>query len=385
MSAALAFVLVVWPARTLGQGRGAERPRRLAPFLSEFLAGNSAATVSKEVAFPTAVGRAAGYLARPDTPERLPAVLLIPGAGSLGDWMKENARDLAGIGYVVLAVDRSRQGPASTDLDDEQALAELSAAVRWLRRRPDVLPDRVGVAGWSRGGGQALALAASMSLQACVVCDGPLTDDLALLAGLRRTPVLGLFGGNGRTAREEVPAFQKTLSGAVAPPRVRIYEGAGDGFMGPPGREGYARGPADRDYVEMYEFLGKYVEDAALATAAPVPAEKEVASIADLMRAVNSPAGVRGVLIRDLEKQPATAAAWDRVHANAALVAEASSLLGRRTPPKGSHGDWQGQARAYTAAAEELVAAADRHDYAGARRGLEGLAARCAACHRAHR
>jgi dienelactone hydrolase len=341
--------------------------------------------VTRDIAFPTAVGRAAGYLARPDTAERLPAVLLIPGEGGLDDWMRENARDLSSIGYVVLAVERSRRGAVPADLADEQTLAELSAAVRWLRRRPDVLPDRVGVVGWSRGGGEALAVAASMSLEACAVCDGPLAGEPALLNGLRRTPVLVLLGGEGRTAREALPAFRKALAGAVVPPRVRMYEGAGDGFMGPPGREGYARHQADRAYVELYEFLGKYVEDAALAAGVPSPAEKEIASIADLMRAVNSPGGVRGVLIRDLEKEPATPAAWDRVRANAALVAEAGNLLGRRTPPKGSHSDWQEQARAFTAAAERLATAADRRDYAGARRGLADLAARCAVCHREHR
>jgi len=39
----------------------------------------------------------------------------------------------------------------------------------------------------------------------------------------------------------------------------------------------------------------------------------------------------------------------------------------------------------HSGVAESIVAAADRHDYAAARRGLQQLAAQCAACHNEHR
>jgi dienelactone hydrolase len=331
------------------------------------------------VTIDSAAGRVPGYLVRPDTAERLPAVLLVPGDEGLSDWVKQSARDLSDVGYVTLALELPRD---RAQAGDEPTLARLGAAVRWLRRRPDVLPERVGVVGWGTGAGQALALAANSPLQACVVCDGAVSADRAALAGLGRTQVLGLFAGRD----EAVPAFRTALVEARLPHKLEVYEAAGAGFFGPPGQPGYARDVADRAWVQVYEFLGKYVEDAPLTPPAlTAGGPKAVATIADLMRSVNEPAGVRGSLLRDLEQEPGTAQQWERVRANAALVAEAGRLLQERTPPRGSPEHWSAEAAAYTAAAEQVVGAADRHDYAAARRGLEALGTRCASCHSRHR
>jgi dienelactone hydrolase len=140
-------------------------------------------------------------------------------------------------------------------LADEQTLAELSAAVRWLRRRPDVPPERLGVVGWSRGGEQALTLAAATPLQACVACDAVVPDDPGLPLGLRATPVLLVLAGNEANARRALPAFHKALAGAPVPPKVRVYDGVGVGFMGPEDRRGEAPA-AHQAWVEVYEFLG---------------------------------------------------------------------------------------------------------------------------------
>jgi carboxymethylenebutenolidase len=374
-----------------GAGKGTPLPL----FLDVFRQDRRPAIVTQGVTIDSAVGPVRGSLARPDTRERLPAVLLLPPEAGLTDWMKENARDLASIGYVVLALERSpgrttQARGAWPALADEPTLAEQSAALRWLRRRPDVWPDRLGVVGWSLGGGQALALAAAAPVQACVVCDGPVSDEPALLAGLRGTPVLGVFAGKAGAAKA-LPAFRRALTRAGIPHKVAVFRGAEPGFMCPANAAVYAREAAEQAYVEVYEFLGKYVEDAPQnsPTARPAagghPAEKEFASIADLMRAVNEPTGVRGTLDEALAHTPGKRQDWERVRANAAVIAEAGNLLRVRTPPKGFRDHWLQQVEAYTAAAEGIVEAADRRDYAGARRGLQELSARCAVCHRQHR
>jgi dienelactone hydrolase len=380
----------VTPASPAQAPKAPDKGGGLPPFLDLFRDRKEPPVGTRAVRIDSAVGRVRAYLARPETPARLPAVLLLSPEGRLTDWMKANARDLASVGYVVLVPDRGRSAASRQSLADETTLAELSAAVRWLRRRPDVWPGRVGVVGWSRGGGQALALAAATPLQACVVCDGPLSDEPALLAGLRGTPVLGVFAGKGESARA-VPAFAKALDRAGVPHRMVVFPGVGPGFMDPSDRRAYAEEQAERAHVEIYEFLGKYVEDAPQNTplaapgAGPVQPARTFAAIADIMRAVNEPTGVRGTLMQALAARPANRQEWDRVRANAALVAEAGNLLRVRTPPRGSHAHWLGQVEAYTAAAASIVEAADRQDYDGARRGLRELSARCAACHRLHR
>jgi dienelactone hydrolase len=313
--------------------------------------------------------------------------------------MKQSARELAGVGYVVLALAGKGKRPEPSAepstgfpaLADEPALAELSAAVRWLRRRPDVFPDRLGVAGWSSGGEQALALAASTPLQACVVCDSPVSDDAALIAGLRWTPVLGLFPGQNKKLLEALPAFRKSLKDARIIHKLREFAKVEAGFMGPPGQKEYALEAAEEAWVEVYEFLGKYVEDApengplAQAGARARGERKNVATVGDLMRSINGPDGVRGVLIEALRQKPADARQWNRVRGCAALIAEAGSLLQAHTPRKGGLSHWHDCSRRFRIAAEEVVTAADRQDYAAAQKGLKDLGACCATCHERHR
>ncbi len=279
----------------------------LSPFLKLFKGEKGPPVVGKDITFGSAVGSGSGYLARPDTRERLPAVLLIPGQEGLTDWLKESARDLASVGYVALAVAPQRGGTRPSDPADEQALAELWAALRWLRRRPDVQPERVGIVGWSRSGGLALALAAASPVQACVICDAPVPDDPALLAQLRKTALLGLFAGRGPAVEKPLPRFRKALTEAGIPHKLHVYDSAGAGFMGPPNLKGYDVATADRAWIEVYEFLGKYVEDAPLGNSSAPPAEASpgVATIADLMRAVNGPTRVRDALIQELQEKPA--------------------------------------------------------------------------------
>ena len=215
--------------------------RELPPFLESFHAVKQPRIATRTVTFPSAVGQVGGFLARPETDERLPALLLLPGQEGISGWMRQNGREFASIGYVSLVVDSEKGGANREDgvLAEERALAKLSAAVRWLRRRPDVLPEAIGVAGWAQAGPRALALAGSMPVQACVICDGPISKDVALLAGLRGTPVLAIFAGKDGHI-EAVPVFRKVLETARVPHKICVYEGVSSGFMEPRRTKAYA-------------------------------------------------------------------------------------------------------------------------------------------------
>ena len=356
---------------------GATKPRALAPFLDDFRANTDPPLLTKEVRFPSAVGAVHGFWARPDVKERLPAVLIVYDAEPI-DWMNLNTRHLASIGYEVLTVNvqRRRLAAKAGMFTDEGTLAELSAAVRWLRSRAEVLPNRLGVVGWGWSGGQALALASAMAVQACVVCDAPLPSEPGLIAGLRETPVLGVYAEKGRVSRND-------LAAASFFARVHVVAGVAPGFLGPPGKKTYAHAAAEDAWVVIYHYLEKHVEDAR-PTVVAEPASA-VATIADIMRAVNEPAGLRGSLSKALEQEPANSKQWERIRANAALVAESGGWLQMRPPPKGPVGHWREQAQAFTAAAGAIVNAADQRDYPAARRGLVLLAGQCAACHTEHR
>jgi dienelactone hydrolase len=360
---------------------GKIEPRLLPLFLDDFRADTAPKLLVKAVRLPSAVGHVHGYWVRPDVQELLPAVLMVHNEEAWADWMKLNARNLASVGYevVMLNVQQRRRASAATD---EATLAELSAAVRWLRGRAEVLPNRCGVVGWGWSGTQAMALASAVSLQACVVCDPLLPIDAGTIIGLRETPLLAVFAGDNQAG---VPALRKSLAERQVPCKFHVAEGVRPGFMGSPGKNPYAHDAAEDAWHAIYQFLEKHVEDARPPVAAAAEDLKSVATIADIMRAVNEPSGLRGALSKALEQEPGSKKQWERIRANAALMAEAGAWLQKQAPPKGPAAHWQEEAQAFRAAAEALVSAADKRDYAAAQRGLTRLAGQCAACHAEHR
>jgi carboxymethylenebutenolidase len=378
--------MIAWTAISTGQPNG----KKLPPFLEAFQKNKQPPIVSRMVSFPSALGPVQGFMARPDTQEQLPAVLLIHDEAGLTEWMKQNSRELSGIGYVVLAVDLTREIPTGEAerkvfREDERALVKLSGALRWLRRQRDVLPERIGVVGWSWGAGQALALTASARVQACVLCYGPISDDPGILEGLRGTPVLYIAAGENAKHHKAWAPLRDAVDKQRIPGKFMVFGGS-VGFMGPPGIKAYVEADAEDAWVEVYEFLGKYVEDADLnPPRRPAEPSKSVATIADIMRAANSPIGLRGQLIRSLATEPADVRAWKQVRSEAALLAEAVGLLDRLKPPKGTLGHWQEQVHAFEKTAQSIMLAADQQDLAGARQALEKLGSRCAICHEKHR
>jgi dienelactone hydrolase len=370
-----------------------ERSRVLPLFLDDFRAPLEPPAISKQVRFPSMLGEVTGFWARQDVPVPLPAVLMVYDDESWTEWMKASTIHLASVGNEVLTIDLHRrrvaaaQSPgASSAFANEATLAELSAAVRWLRCRSGVLPNRTGVVGWGWSGGQALVLASATSLQACVVCDAPLPSEPGIVAGLRETPVLGVFAAEDFARRKEaVSAFRRLLADHRTLCNVHVAEDVRIGFMGPPTQKSYSSDAAEDAWFVIYNFLEKHVEDARTGDVSALSPVAPIATVADIMRAVNDPSGLRGALGTALEHEPGNVKEWRRIRADAALVAEAGGWLAAHPPAKGSAAHWNDQARAFTSAAEAIVEAADKRDYAAARRGLVRVAQQCSACHLEHR
>src|SRR5262245_51674308 len=94
-AAALLLALACGPGAPAQQPGKLSPPGGLPPFLDEFRARKEPAVVTREVTLPSAVGKVRGYLARQDTREALPAVLLIHDQAGLGEWVKQSAREMA--------------------------------------------------------------------------------------------------------------------------------------------------------------------------------------------------------------------------------------------------------------------------------------------------
>jgi alpha-beta hydrolase superfamily lysophospholipase len=119
----------------------------------------------------------AGSLYRPDCSGRHPAIALVLGSGArdrnYGGTGLALGRHFARNGVVCLAWDKPGVGKSTGDFNAQtfQDRAEESlAAVRFLRERPDVRPDEVGLWGHSQGG-MVAPLAASLSDQVAFVIE----------------------------------------------------------------------------------------------------------------------------------------------------------------------------------------------------------------------
>jgi dienelactone hydrolase len=294
------------------------------PFLDQFSRRETAPPAAEQTVQIDAGGRSiAAFLVTPAAPAgRLPAVLLVSGREGLTDSLKRFARETAGIGYVTLAVDYRGDQDANS-----------SPLLREVLGRSD---DLAAAAGW---------LAAE-----------PAVDPNRI----------GAIGWN--------MAFDAVTRLAEARKVTAVY----------PARIDSQVGMTEQMWVDIYEFFGHRVEDARAAVP-PAPADLPIARIVDIMRAIMSDQGVRGRLARALAARPPDDAAWERVRADAAMVAEGGNLLLAERPPKGSPAGWRQRATDFRAAARTLLRAVDDRDFAAAQQSFRELPRICAACHADYR
>ncbi len=99
-----------------------------------------------------------GYLARPDTLGRLPAVVVLHGCDGFHANMADWAARLRSWGYVALAIDSltPRHVDNGCTGGPNDSTTDAFAALRYLQAQRFVDPDRVALLGFSRGGGAAL-------------------------------------------------------------------------------------------------------------------------------------------------------------------------------------------------------------------------------------
>ncbi|MGY2049779.1 dienelactone hydrolase family protein [Methylobacterium sp. JK268] len=225
------------------------------------------------VTFPSADGRTTlvGYLFAPDAPagRRHPAVVMMHGragayssradgvynASTLSQRHRAWGELLAEHGFVALLVDgfgpRGYPGGFPRHSYDDRPEAVSEVAVRpldaagglaYLRARPDVAADRIGLMGWSNGGSATLATLAEGAVPAAR--DFRIGVALYPACGLR-----GLFATRAYRPVAPVRVFHGTADEEVSPERcarlvaagraaggdvaIRIYPGATHSFDDP--------------------------------------------------------------------------------------------------------------------------------------------------------
>jgi dienelactone hydrolase len=186
------------------------------------------------------------------------AIVAVSGAMGAGAY-EPAARKLASLGYDVFLLDGNK-------LVGDQG-AGLKAAVDKAPQSPNALPGKVGVVGFSLGGGQALGYAPRWPEQvAVVVVMYPLTSvykDINATVGRIRVPVL-MFAGEKDTFKDccligTARAIASAAAAINAPLELVTYPHAGHDFMveGPH----YDASAAPDAWTRTGIILKKYLSD----------------------------------------------------------------------------------------------------------------------------
>ena len=220
-----------------------------------------------------------GYLASPTTvtseqqQQKLPAVVMIHEWWGINDNIKNMANTLAKEGYVVLAADlykgevatdpnRAQELLQSVRSNQDEAIANLQSAVKYLSSLPNVNASRIASLGWCFGGGQSLQLALNSKQQplaATILYYGtPLVTDKQALLNIK-WPILGIFGDQDQAIPvEEVKQFETALNADRIPNEIHIYPGVGHAFANPSG-DNYAPKETADAWQKTLAFLNRYV------------------------------------------------------------------------------------------------------------------------------
>ncbi len=192
------------------------------------------------VASPQGNGTIKGYLVRPATAGKLPAVLVIHENRGLSPYIEDVARRVALANFIAFAPD------ALTSLggypgDDEKALTlyrqidggkmrqDFLASAIWLKSRPDCT-GKLGAVGFCAGGTMVNQLAVLMGddLSAGVPFYG--TQPSASDAAKIKAPINAQYGELDTRITDGWPAFDKELTEAHVPHEGHIYKNANHGF-----------------------------------------------------------------------------------------------------------------------------------------------------------
>jgi carboxymethylenebutenolidase len=282
--AALALVLAAAPLVGCGGGASAdeshgsdetpssraERPQESG--LPPSIVGRGGPLRGEDLRYLQEDSATVGYLSVPEGEGPFPAVILIHEWNGLVDRVRQVADDMAAEGYVALAADlyRGRTGTSPgenralmQEVQDDPAatIANLDAAARFLRSRPDVT-GRLATMGWCFGGGVALSYAIGGERHdGTAIFYGRLVDDPEKLARIHH-PIYGTFGAlDGGIPPEEVERFVSALRKAGIENDVHIYDDVGHGFWlwvdrDPATREGPALDAWNRLKAYLERVLG---------------------------------------------------------------------------------------------------------------------------------
>ena len=221
------------------------------------------------ITFPGQAVPIKAYEVKPAGGGPFPALIVIHENRGLTEHIKDVARRFAGQGYVTLAVDLlSRVGgreafptddaavTAITALSSDGVMQDLRSAFDYIKGRPYVKADRIGVIGYCWGGGNSLLMATKVKdLRTAVVYYGPNPaniDEVANITG----PLLGIYGEEDKRITVNVPQLAEAMKKYNKAFEYKVYPGAAHAFFNNTGANYNAQAAADA-WIVTLAFLEK--------------------------------------------------------------------------------------------------------------------------------
>jgi carboxymethylenebutenolidase len=205
-----------------------------------------------------------GYLARPKSKGKRPAVIVIHENRGLNPHIKDIARRIALDGYLALAVDMlSPLGgtPADEDkardmfpqLNLDTTAQQIAAAVPFLAQHEESTGN-VGAVGFCWGGGMVNRIAIlAPDLKAGVAFYGaqPPADKVASI----HAPLLLQYAGLDQRINAGIPAYEAALKAANKRYTIQVYPDVNHGFNNDTGGERYNKPAADLAWSRTMAFF----------------------------------------------------------------------------------------------------------------------------------
>ena len=214
--------------------------------------------VIREVSVPLANDSMPAYLAHPVDARRAPPVIVIHASWLVEPYIRDVTAMLAGAGFAALAVDlfhfyprvhsweEARRVPASVtaklleeNFRERRLVADLGAAIAYLRQQPFVAPVGVGLVGFCGGGWNALLMAAqSEEIGAVVALYAPVAASdaqhrapMALLPNIAAPVQYHQPEHDEWVSPADVDAFERGMRNASHVFERHVYPGAHHGFF----------------------------------------------------------------------------------------------------------------------------------------------------------
>jgi carboxymethylenebutenolidase len=205
-----------------------------------------------------------GYLARPKSKGKRPAVIVIHENRGLNPHIQDIARRIALEGYLAFAVDMlSPQGGTPADEDKARDMfpalnldvtAQLIAAAVPYLAKHDESTGNVGAVGFCWGGGMVNRIAIlSSDLKAGVAFYGA-QPPAAQVASIK-APLLLHYAGLDNRINAGIPAYEAALKAAHKRYEIHVYPDVNHGFNNDTGGERYNKPAADLAWSRTLAFF----------------------------------------------------------------------------------------------------------------------------------